>query len=500
MNCPTPFAAATPPVPNLISRSPLRRGFPVVLLVLGLFALSSTARAVSPPPDGGYPGNNTAEGDGALSSVQINATTGFGIDNTAIGFDALFSNTTGSFNTASGSQALFSNTSGLSNTAYGCQVLFSNTTGTGNTAIGTSALNLNTRGSQNTSTGHAALFNNRTGSFNTASGTQALYSNTSGLGNTANGSQALFYNTTGTFNTANGHDALSNNTTGIYNTANGVSALGLNTTGYKNVASGREALLSNTTGHDNTAQGNRALLNTSSGSFNIAIGSMAGANLTTGSNNIIIDHPGVTDDTKTIRIGTPGKQIATFVAGIRGMMTANANAVPVVIDSAGQLGTVSSSRRFKAEIKPMDNSSESLLGLKPVTFHYKRDTQNTPQFGLIAEEVAKVNPDLVIRDENGEIYTVRYEAVNAMLLNEVLKAHKKVEQQEGTIAQINATVSKQAATITQLTSMVAQQQKDFQAAAERQQEQIETLTAGLQKVSAQLELNKPAPQLTADNQ
>src|SRR5205807_3603023 len=126
---------------------------------------------------------------------------------------------------------------------------------------------------------------------------------------------------------------------------------------------------------------------------------------------------------------------ATFISGIRGTTTANANAVPVVIDSAGQLGTVSSSRRFKDEIKPMDNSSEAILGLKPVTFHYKSDTQNTPQFGLIAEEVAKLNPNLVVRDENGEIYTVRYEAVNAMLLNEFLKEHGQVQQLKATVAE-----------------------------------------------------------------
>jgi uncharacterized coiled-coil protein SlyX len=160
----------------------------------------------------------------------------------------------------------------------------------------------------------------------------------------------------------------------------------------------------------------------------------------------------------------------------------------VLIDSAGQLGTISSSQRFKKDIKPMDKASEALLALKPVTFHYKSDTTGTPQFGLIAEEVAAVGPDLVVRDENGEIYTVRYDALNAMLLNEFLKEHRKVQELESTAA-------KQEATIIELQSTVAQQEKDFQVTIARQQKQIEALTAGLQKVSAQLEASKPRPQV-----
>src|SRR5207248_4998519 len=189
------------------------------------------------------------------------------------------------------------------------------------------------------------------------------------------------------------------------------------------------------------------------GSFNTAVGTNAGANLTTGSDNIAIGALGVAGESNTMRIGTV-KQTATFITGIRGSATANANAVPVVIDSAGQLGTISSSQRFKDGIKPMDQASDTILALKPVTFHYKTDNQNTPQFGLIAEEVAKVNPDLVVHDENGEIYTVRYEAVNAMLLNEFLKEHCRVEQLE---------------------------------------KQVAALTAGLQKVSAQLAAGRVRP-------
>jgi predicted ribosome quality control (RQC) complex YloA/Tae2 family protein len=231
------------------------------------------------------------------------------------------------------------------------------------------------------------------------------------------------------------------------------------------------------------------------------LGYFAGFSLTTGSNNIDIGNRGVAGEANTIRIGnavttvwsdglTHPAQTRTFIAGIRGRTTANANAVPVVIDSAGQLGTASSSRRFKNEIKPMDKASEAILALKPVTFHYKSDNTRTPQFGLIAEEVAKVNPDLIVRDENGEIYTVRYEAVNAMLLNEFLKEHRKVEALQTSFAQQQRDFQ----------SKLTQQQKDFQAAAARQQKQIEALTSGLQRVSARLELNKSAPQTVLNGQ
>jgi predicted ribosome quality control (RQC) complex YloA/Tae2 family protein len=198
---------------------------------------------------------------------------------------------------------------------------------------------------------------------------------------------------------------------------------------------------------------------------------------------------GNSHDHDTIRIGTPPLgslgSIApkTFISGIRGITTVNANAIAVVIDSAGQLGTVSSSERFKKEIKPMDKTSEAILALKPVTFHCKSDSTNTPQFGLIVEEVGKVDPDLVVRDEKGEIYTVRYEAVNAMLLNEFLKEHRKMEQQETTIAQLKSAVTKQEATATEQKKEIA----DLTTSLKEQAAQI-------QKVSAQLELSKSAPQ------
>src|SRR5205823_1295899 len=252
-----------------------------------------------------------------------------------------------------------------------------------------------------------------------------------------------------------------------------------------NTANGVNALFSNMAGNNNTASGVKALYS-NTGNGNIGLGVNAGSNLTTGDNNIDIGAFGIAGEANTIRIGKGGLQTKAFMQGIRGITTTNANAIPVLIDSAGQLGTISSAQRFKNDIKPMGGASEALLTLKPVTFHYKSDRTATPQFGLIAEEVAAVNRDLVVRDENGEIYTVRYDAVNAMLLNEFLKEHRKVEEQE--------------ATIVGLKSMVAQQQRDFQTTIAQQQKQIEALTAGLQKVSAELELNKPVPEAVANNQ
>ncbi len=179
-------------------------------------------------------------------------------------------------------------------------------------------------------------------------------------------------------------------------------------------------------------------MNNTSGDDNIALGNNAGLLLTTGNFNIDIGNPGLAGESSTIRIGS-NQQTRTFVAGIRGVTTGNANAIPVLIDSLGQLGTVSSSRRFKEEIKPMDQTSEAIHSLKPVTFHYKSDKTGIPQFGLIAEDVAEVNPDLIVRDQNGEIYTVRYDAVNAMLPNEFLKEHRTVQELKKEIATLTAT-------------------------------------------------------------
>jgi hypothetical protein len=219
-------------------------------------------------------------------------------------------------------------------------------------------------------------------------------------------------------------------------------------------------------------------LNNTTGDANIAIGDRVGINLTTGNSNIYIGDPGVDGESFTTRITPPGfnpfAARRTFIDGIRGVTTGNADAVPVLIDSAGQLGTTSSSRRFKKEIRPMEQASESILRLKPVRFQYKSDNTNTPQFGLIAEEVADVNPDLVVRDQKGEIYTVRYEAVNAMLLNEFLKEHKKVEEQQATIAELKNEVQ---AVVAQLKEQAAQ----------------------IQKVSVQLQASRPAPQMALNS-
>jgi hypothetical protein len=345
----------------------------VIALMLACLGLSQKAAAVVPPPDGGYPGGNTAEGHNAL----LNLTTG-GF-NTALGWLALRSNTQGEFNTAIGAGALVSNTIADQNTATGVGALLSNTTGSFNTAVGT-----------------LALFRNTTASFNVAVGDHAL---------------------------------------------------------------------ANSTGDENTAIGRAALFHNTSGSQNIALGVSAGLNLTTGDSNIDIGNAGEADESDTIRIGAT--QDRTFIAGIRGTQPPVGVILPVLIDLNGQLGTTASSRRFKQEIKPIDTASETILALKPVTFHYKSDNTETPQYGLIAEEVAEVNPNLVVRDKDGEIYTVRYDAVNAMLLNEFLKEHKNVQELKATLGQ---------------------QQKEIAALIAH----IKDQDARIQRVSDQLEMSRAA--------
>src|SRR5438309_1879656 len=388
---------------NSISRPPLPRSFFLIAVALACLGLGPAPKAfgVSPAPDGGYPNGNTAEGQNALFSLTS------GSFNVAAGFQALYSNTTGNYNVAAGSHALFNNTAGSYNIASGSQALYSNTTGNYNIASGFQTLYSNTTGYQNTANGYQALFTNTTGNYNIASGFQALVTNTTGSFNTASGSYALF-----------------NNTTGNYNVAAGSQALYSNTTGDANMASGFQALYSNTTGDDNTANGLDALFHNTTGARNIALGKAAGLNLTTGDDNIHIGNQGMMSDSGTIRIGLQGTQTATFIAGISGATVAGG--VGVIIDTNGHLGTVVSSERFKDEIKPMDKASEAILALKPVTFRYKHelDPKGIPQFGLVAEEVEKVNPALVARDGQGKVYTVRYEAVNAMLLNEFLKQHR----------------------------------------------------------------------------
>jgi hypothetical protein len=387
----------------------MKTRIPLVLITFALvgFALIQNTQAVSPAPDGGYPGGNTAEGQAALLSLT---TGGF---NTAVGFLSLRSDTTGNFNTAVGAGTLLANTTD-NNTATGAGALLSNTTGTDNTASGA-----------------FALFFNTTGSHNTANGDQALFSNTSGSENTATGLDALAFNTTGMWNTAIGSNALFN-TTGLGNTGIGFNALSSNTTGPGNVAVGFNALSMNTTGVDN-----------------IAIGDAAGMNVTTGTNVICIG----------AAVAGSNSDNSCYIGNIHGQTVDLSTEMTVLIDANGKLGTFVSSRRFKHDVKPMAKASEAILALKPVTFHYKSDKKDTPQFGLIAEEVADVNPNLVVRDKNGEILTVRYDQVNAMLLNEFLKEHRTVQELKKEVA---------------------------------------ALTAGLQKVSAQLEASKPAPRVVTN--
>jgi len=362
-------------------------------------ALSPLLQAVSPPPDGGYPGGNTAEGQNALMSLTS------GGYNTAIGFLSLKSDATNSFNTALGAGALFANTAD-ENTAVGVGALLSNATGNNNNAYGA-----------------LALFSNNSASYNNAFGGTALFNNTTGAQNDAFGDTALWSNQTGTSNTAIGDSA------------------GFSITGNNNVCIGAEVY-------------------------------------------------GVAGENATIRIADnlstgPGLS-ACYIGGIAGQTVDPSGAGTVYIDNSGKLGVFLSSQRFKRDVQPMNRASEAILALKPVTFHYKSDAKNTPCFGLIAEEVAAVNPDLVVRDKEGQPYSVRYDAVNSMLLNEFLKEHQKVEEQEATIAK---------------------QQRDFQAAITQLNKQVETVVARLnehdskiRKVADELELRRPCLQTVADDQ
>lgn len=366
-----------------------------------------------------------------------------------LAFQPSKSNTTGVDNTAIGSSALKDNTTGEANTANGVGALESNTEGDLNRAIGEVALTFNTTGSQNTANGVAALLNNIDGNSNTASGLSALHDNASGSSNTAEGDHALFSNIGGNGNTASGDSALGSNTEGNFNTGTGENALSGNTTG----------------------------------SINTALGLNAGSNLTTGDNNIDIgaNVNGVAGESNTIRIGNTDITGA-FIRGISGQTIPSGAAVLVAAN--GQLGTATSSKRFKEGIKPMDKASEALFLLEPVTFRYKReiDPAGRQQFGLVAEDVEKLNPDLVARDENGRVNTVRYEQVNAMLLNEFIKEHREVEAQQATITQLKSDAAKQDATISEL-------KEGMRVLTARLKDQA----AQMQKVSARIDLNNALP-------
>jgi Chaperone of endosialidase len=360
----------------------------VITLTLLRIGLLPKAQAVNPPPDGGYPRGNTAEGQNALFGLTT------GAYNSAVGLFSLRSNTTGSFNTANGAGTLLANTA----------------------------------------------------DENTATGAGALLSNTTGPGNTANGAFALFSNTTGNANTAIGHFALFNNTTGAINTANGLNAL-----------------VNNTTGTGNTATGIAALTNCVTGNDNIALGAFGGSNVLTASNVICIGHLGENVDN------------SCYIGQIFDATSSGGTAV--FINSDGRLGTITSSRRFKDDVKSMGQASEALFALKPVTFHYKKeiDQGGKAQFGLVAEEVEEVDPDLVVRDKQGRPYSVRYEAVNAMLLNEFLKEHKAFIEEQEKVKKLETAVASLVAT-------------------------VKEQTVQIQKVGAQVELGKPATKLAGAGQ
>ena len=380
-------------------------------IILCLVAIAPKVQAVVPPPDGGYPGGNTAEGQNAL----LNLTSG-GF-NTAVGWLSLRSDTTGEFNTAIGAAALFRN-NGDENTALGTGALLSNSTGIQNTATGAFALFGNTGPADNPSWPSGIA-----GSFNTANGDRALFSNTTGAANTAIGGSALFNNTIGSTNTAVGSIALSNN---------------------------------------------------SSGNNNIALGFAAGAAVSTAD--------------KVIAIGTLGQNVSNscFIGQIYSNVQPEFGTDPdrVTINSNGRLGRGNvSSRRYKHDIKPMHNASEAIYELKPVSFRYhtQYDQTQTIAFGLIAEEVAEVNPDLVGRNPKGQPESVRYEQINAMLLNEFLKEHRRGEEQDCKIQEQETTIAELRSEIRSLAAMVNDQASE------------------LRKVSAQLQISNAAAQEIASN-
>jgi hypothetical protein len=446
-----------------------------IVLLLTCFGVTPAPKAfgVIPPPDGGYPNFTTAEGQRALLHLTS------GTANTGLGWSSLLNVTTGSFNTgvgagalalntadsntAIGTAALLLNTSGTDNTANGAFALLNNDGGQGNTAVGTDALHDNTSGSFSTATGFGALVHNNTNA-NTANGALALQNNTTGFGNTGTGGQALQSNQGGSHNTATGYQALLFNTTSDDNTAYGYQTL-VNNTGQANTAIGFQALYHNTssnfntaigwgalgdnTGDNNTAVGQIALNNNTTGSVNTALGAAAGNGVTTGNNVICIGAAGANVD-NSCYIGNIWNQPSP-------------GGTTVFVNTDGKLGTTLSSRRFKEKIEPMGKGSEAILALQPVTFRYKKefDPTKAAQFGLVAEDVEKVNSDLVVHDKEGKPCSVRYDQVNAMLLNEFLKEHHKVEEQDTRILKQEATIAKQ-------------------------QKQIEALAAGLQKVSRQL--------------
>jgi hypothetical protein len=395
---------------NPLIQLKLRSQLFVVTFLLACFGILDGAQAVVTDPQSWFLHGNTGEGQTALWNLRG------GSYNTALGLLALNGVLDGTSNTAVGAWALFVNTAN-NNTATGAAALSSNRVGEDNTANGVSALGLNVEGSRNT-----------------AIGSQALASNTA-YDNTAIGFKALTSNSGGNFNVAIGSEALQNNNTGSYNIGIGWDTLGGNTSGNSNTALGYGAGFTNTTGTGNTA-----------------FGAWAGKGVTTAFNVMCLGY------------GVLGANVdnSTWIGNVWGVTPQSGYTASVVVSDGGQLGVIASSERFKKNIANMATASETLLSLRPVTFNYKSDAKEIPQFGLVAEEVAKVNPALVLPDKDGKPFTVRYDAVNAMLLNEFLKEHRKVEKLQAALRSVNERLTEQDAKIA--------------------------------KVSAQLELSKSAPQ------
>ena len=366
------------------------------------------------------------------------------------------------FGTFQGDGALINNGVGSGNTAFGWRALFFTSATSFNTGVGGGALALN-NSDDNVAVGAAALLLNTSGADNVAVGTDALVFNDSGADNNAIGSFALFSNIGGFFNNAVGRNVLTNNL------------------GSENDALGDDALFSVTTGNSNTAIGDDAGDSIADGSFNVAVGDEAGNTITSGSNNTCIGASagiGIVDGTNIIAIGSAATGVfanngpTTFIGGINEPTGDPGSTVAVLIDSNNNLGTSVSSRRFKHDIKPMDKASGALLSLKPVSFKYNHDVKGSTQYGLVAEEVAQVDPHLVVY-RDGQPFTVKYDQVNVMLLNEFLKEHKKVEEQQASISQLKG----------EMQTMVAQ---------------LKEQAAQIQKVSAQIQVNKPAPQVVVN--
>ena len=439
----------------------------VTPLVLWCFGLLPQAQAVVPPPDGGYPNFTTAEGTNALKNLTTGAA------NTAVGWYSLFSDTVGSFNTGVGAGTLVLNT------------------GDENTAIGTAALLLNTA-SGNTAVGSRALLNNTTGGTlgniqgidfgpNVAVGQQALESNAVAGANTAIGYQALQSFTTGPMGfeqlglcTAVGFQALANATGSAFiNSGFGYQALLNNSDGASNTAIGAQAILSNTIGNNNTAVGAGALRVNTSGNNNVALGASAGNNVITADDVICIGaNIGGADVSNSCYIGQIYSNIQPQVGTDPDLVT---------INSSGRLGRANvSSRRYKHDIKPMQNASEAIYALKPVTFRYHKqyDATQTLAFGLIAEEVAEVYPDLVGRNPKGEPESVRYDQMNAMLLNEFLKEHEAFIKEQRKVNEQGCRIQQQEAAITELKNQV----EALVVNAKEQDSRIQRVTAKLESV------------------